>query len=108
SRSVISDRKRESGRQSHRFLRRQRRSGLGKRAGAKLPPQIAESENIGDTGSEFITMINCRPSRPNLRGFCSFSLRPRTPRHNEKALKTCSPGRTRQDQRLQRASEFYK
>src|SRR5882757_6509900 len=84
SRSVISARKQESGRRSHRFPRRQRRSDPGKKAEARVPPQIAESENILDTGSEFITMINCRPFRPNLRGFCSFFLRPKTARHNER------------------------
>src|SRR6185312_9862429 len=83
-RSVICARKQESGRRSHRFPRRQRRSDPGKKGEAKVLPQIAESENILDTGSEFITTINCRPFRPNLRGFCSFFLRPRTARHNER------------------------
>src|SRR5947207_1115060 len=108
SRSVIFARKQESRRRSHRFLRRQRASGPGKKAEAKLPLQMAESENISDTGSEFITMINCRPFRPNLRGFYSFFLRPRIARHNEKALKPCSARRTKQDQRSRRASEFSK
>src|SRR4029077_6681662 len=84
SRSVISARKQESVRRSHRFPRRQRRSDPGKKAKVKVPPQIAESENTLDTGSEFITVINCRPFRPNLRGFYSFFLRPRTARHNER------------------------
>src|SRR4029450_1471846 len=83
-RSVISARKQESGRRGHRFRRRRRRSDRDKKAEApKVPPQILESENISDTGSEFITTINCRPFRPNLRGFYSFFLQPRTPRHSE-------------------------
>src|SRR6266478_2114508 len=83
-RSIISARKQELGRPSHRFLRRRQRSGRDKKAEApKVPPQILESENISDTGFEFITTINCRPFRPNRRGFYSFFLQPRIARHDE-------------------------
>ena len=83
-RSVISARKQESGRQNHRCLKRLRRVRPGKKVETQeFLSQIAESENIWDTGFEFITTINCRPFRPNLRDFYSFFLRPRTARHHE-------------------------
>src|SRR5262245_1154069 len=55
----------------------------GKKAESRVPPQIAERENISDTGSGFITTIDCRPFRPNLRDFYSFFLRRKTARHHK-------------------------
>ena len=69
------------------FLRRQQAFDRGKKVKPGVPCQTVESENISDIGSEFITMINCRPFRPNRRGFCSFFLQPRRVRHNEETLK---------------------
>src|SRR4029077_19620766 len=84
-RSVISARKQESDRRSHRLLKLRRRSDRDKKAELpKVPPKIVESENISGTGFEFITTINCRPFRRNPRGFYSFFLQPRPARHNER------------------------
>src|SRR5213595_1870026 len=84
SRSVISVRKQESGRRNHRLLKGRPRSDRDKKAEAgKVPRQILENEKISDTGFEFITTINCRRFRPNLRGFYSFFLQLRPARHNE-------------------------
>jgi hypothetical protein len=55
----------------------------GKKVEPRVPSQTAESENISDIGSEFITMINCRPFRPSHHGFYSFFRQPRAARHNE-------------------------
>jgi len=44
------------------------RSDPGKKAEARVHRRCG-SENILDTGSEFITMINCRPFRPKPRAF---------------------------------------
>src|SRR6266480_5308571 len=83
-RLLISARKPGSGRPSQRFLRRRRRFDRGKKVEPRVPRQRAESENISDTGSGFITTINCRPFGLNLRGSYSSFLRPRTARHNER------------------------
>src|SRR5581483_4115009 len=81
--SVISARKPRSGPRSHPFLKRRPQCDPGKKVESRVPPQIVESENISDTGSEFITTTNCRPFRLSPRGFYSFFLRRKPARYNE-------------------------
>src|ERR1043166_6301736 len=69
---------------SRRLLTRRQQSGQAKKLAApKVPPQTADGGNTSGTLFRFITMMNCKPSKRNRRGFRNFFLPQKVPRHND-------------------------